>query len=133
MVFQSFALFPWLSVLENVQLGLEALDIPPSEIRTRALAAIDADPDVRAVVLLGDGRSFCAGADLNWMKKMAGYGAAENLADAQALAAQSQSIEQELASETATSSCAPGQNAASAAPMSTYASAHIASRRAPAV
>ena len=41
MVFQSFALFPWLSVLENVQLGLEALDIPPSEIRTRALAAID--------------------------------------------------------------------------------------------
>ncbi|MBL6854599.1 MAG: nitrate/sulfonate/bicarbonate ABC transporter ATP-binding protein [Alphaproteobacteria bacterium] len=41
MVFQSFALFPWLTVLENVQLGLEALHIPPQEIRTRALAAID--------------------------------------------------------------------------------------------
>src|SRR5450631_2660023 len=41
MVFQSFALFPWLTVLENVQLGLEALNIPQSEIRTRALAAID--------------------------------------------------------------------------------------------
>ncbi|MGZ5932684.1 MAG: ABC transporter ATP-binding protein [Rhizomicrobium sp.] len=41
MVFQSFALFPWLTVLENVQLGLEALDIPQTEIRTRALAAID--------------------------------------------------------------------------------------------
>ncbi|HJW41231.1 MAG TPA: nitrate/sulfonate/bicarbonate ABC transporter ATP-binding protein [Rhizomicrobium sp.] len=41
MVFQSFALFPWLTVLENVQLGLEALHIPASEIRTRALAAID--------------------------------------------------------------------------------------------
>src|SRR5689334_21392866 len=41
MVFQSFARFPWLSLLESVQLGLEALDIPPSEIRTRALAAID--------------------------------------------------------------------------------------------
>ncbi|MEI9995495.1 MAG: nitrate/sulfonate/bicarbonate ABC transporter ATP-binding protein [Rhizomicrobium sp.] len=41
MVFQSFALFPWLTVLENVQLGLEALNIPQAEIRTRALAAID--------------------------------------------------------------------------------------------
>ncbi len=41
MVFQSFALFPWLTVLENVQLGLEALDLPQNEIRTRALAAID--------------------------------------------------------------------------------------------
>src|SRR6202041_1910820 len=41
MVFQSFALFPWLTVLENVELGLEALRLPPDEIRTRALAAID--------------------------------------------------------------------------------------------
>jgi NitT/TauT family transport system ATP-binding protein len=41
MVFQSFALFPWLTVLENVQLGLEALGLPEAEIRTRALAAID--------------------------------------------------------------------------------------------
>jgi NitT/TauT family transport system ATP-binding protein len=41
MVFQSFALFPWMTVLENVQLGLEALGLPESEIRRRALAAID--------------------------------------------------------------------------------------------
>ncbi len=41
MVFQSFALFPWLTVLENVQLGLEALGLPPKEIRSRALSAID--------------------------------------------------------------------------------------------
>ncbi len=41
MVFQSFALFPWLTVLENVQLGLEALGLPEPEIRKRALAAID--------------------------------------------------------------------------------------------
>ena len=41
MVFQTFALFPWLTVLENVQLGLEALGLPEAEIRQRALAAID--------------------------------------------------------------------------------------------
>jgi NitT/TauT family transport system ATP-binding protein len=41
MVFQGFALFPWLTVLENVQLGLEALGLPDAEIRKRALAAID--------------------------------------------------------------------------------------------
>ncbi|MEI9984418.1 MAG: nitrate/sulfonate/bicarbonate ABC transporter ATP-binding protein [Aliidongia sp.] len=41
MVFQSFALFPWLTVLGNVELGLEAQRIPPGERRKRALAAID--------------------------------------------------------------------------------------------
>ncbi|HKU54802.1 MAG TPA: ABC transporter ATP-binding protein, partial [Rhizomicrobium sp.] len=41
MVFQSFALFPWMTVLENVQLGLEALNLPAREMRERALAAID--------------------------------------------------------------------------------------------
>jgi NitT/TauT family transport system ATP-binding protein len=41
MVFQSFALFPWLTVLGNVEIGLEALGIPPEERRRRALAAID--------------------------------------------------------------------------------------------
>ena len=41
MVFQSFALFPWLTVLQNVELGLEALGIESANARTRALAAID--------------------------------------------------------------------------------------------
>ena len=41
MVFQGFALFPWMTVLENVQLGLEALNLPAREMRERALAAID--------------------------------------------------------------------------------------------
>ena len=41
MVFQSFALFPWLTVFENVALGLEAQRMPRAEIRKRSLAAID--------------------------------------------------------------------------------------------
>ncbi|KPC12654.1 MULTISPECIES: AAA-associated domain-containing protein [Pseudomonas syringae group] len=41
MVFQSFALFPWLTVLENVEVGLEAQRVPAAVRRKRALAAID--------------------------------------------------------------------------------------------
>ena len=41
---------------------------------------------VRAIVLAANGPAFCAGADLNWMKKMAGYTEEENLADAEQLA-----------------------------------------------
>jgi ABC-type nitrate/sulfonate/bicarbonate transport system ATPase subunit len=41
MVFQTFALFPWLTVLQNVELGLEARHVPEREMRRRALAAID--------------------------------------------------------------------------------------------
>src|SRR5665213_4168020 len=41
MVFQSFALFPWLTVFENVALGLEAQHMPKAEVRKRSLAAID--------------------------------------------------------------------------------------------
>jgi methylglutaconyl-CoA hydratase len=47
---------------------------------------LEKDQSVRIVVLAGNGPAFCAGADLNWMKRMAGYGYDENLADAQALA-----------------------------------------------
>src|SRR5215471_11906612 len=41
MVFQTFALFPWLTVLQNVEAGLEALAVPARESRRRALFAID--------------------------------------------------------------------------------------------
>ena len=52
----------------------------------RELAGLGARDDVRVVVLAAMGKSFSAGADLNWMRRMAGYGEAENLADARALA-----------------------------------------------
>ncbi|WP_413503971.1 AAA-associated domain-containing protein [Serratia grimesii] len=41
MVFQTFALFPWLTVLQNVEAGLEALGVAVNQRRERALAAID--------------------------------------------------------------------------------------------
>ena len=44
------------------------------------------DPCVRVIVLGGHGKAFCAGADLNWMKSMAGYGWEDNRADATRLA-----------------------------------------------
>jgi len=44
------------------------------------------DPGLRAIVLGGHGKAFCAGADLNWMKSMAGYGWEDNRADATRLA-----------------------------------------------
>jgi methylglutaconyl-CoA hydratase len=53
---------------------------------TAVFEAVAADAAVRVVVLSGDGKSFSAGADLAWMKHMAGYGDAENLADARQLA-----------------------------------------------
>jgi methylglutaconyl-CoA hydratase len=43
-------------------------------------------PEVRCVVLAASGTAFCAGADLNWMKRMASYSRDENLDDASALA-----------------------------------------------
>lgn len=53
---------------------------------TAACIAIEADNDVRVVVLAGRGKSFSAGADLNWMKRAANNGLDDNLNDARALA-----------------------------------------------
>jgi methylglutaconyl-CoA hydratase len=53
---------------------------------TQTFVEIEGNSAVRVVVLAGNGPAFCAGADLNWMKRMAGYDYEKNLADAQALA-----------------------------------------------
>jgi methylglutaconyl-CoA hydratase len=54
---------------------------------TDAVGAAAEDDSVRAIVLAGRGKAFCAGADLNWMKAAAHYSPAENEADAGRLAA----------------------------------------------
>jgi len=53
---------------------------------TQAFRALGQDDALRAIVLAANGPAFCAGADLNWMKKMASYTHAENRADAAQLA-----------------------------------------------
>ena len=53
---------------------------------TATFEALARDQDLRVVVLGAHGKAFCAGADLNWMKAMAGYDWAQNRADAQKLA-----------------------------------------------
>lgn len=52
----------------------------------QAFSELGEDAGLRAIVLAANGPAFCAGADLNWMKKMAGYTHAENHADALQLA-----------------------------------------------
>ncbi len=56
-----------------------------AELRAE-LQRLEAIPEIRVVVLAARGSSFSAGADLNWMRRMAGYSKAENLADACCLA-----------------------------------------------
>ena len=53
---------------------------------TATFEALGADDSVRAIVLGGHGKAFCAGGDLNWMRSMAGNSWAENHADAAGLA-----------------------------------------------
>lgn len=52
---------------------------------TAAFEAFASDASVRVVVLAGEGKAFCAGADLSWMKRMLAWGVEENRRDAEAL------------------------------------------------
>ena len=53
---------------------------------TQAFTLLGQDSELRVIVLGGHGKAFCAGADLNWMRTMAGYSWADNHADASRLA-----------------------------------------------
>jgi methylglutaconyl-CoA hydratase len=53
---------------------------------TQVFAELGGRDDLRCIVLAGQGKAFCAGADLNWMRSMAGYTHAENMDDAGRLA-----------------------------------------------
>jgi len=77
--------------------GVETVTLDRPEVRnafndeviaelTAVFLEIAKRAEVRCVVLAGNGPAFCAGADLNWMKRMAGYSREENLADAAGLA-----------------------------------------------
>ena len=84
-------------LLSSVERGVATLTLNRPEIHnafddgliralTEALDRIEADAAARVVVLQANGKSFSAGADLNWMRRISGYTEAENLRDAEALA-----------------------------------------------
>ena len=60
---------------------------------TRVFEAVASESATRVVVLQGDGPSFCAGADISWMRKAGGYGRAENEADAGRMATMLRAID----------------------------------------
>lgn len=61
---------------------------------TQAINHLEREDAVRVLVLAGRGKAFCAGGDLNWMKRMAGYSAEQNQADVMGLATMLKTLKQ---------------------------------------
>ncbi|MBE2201245.1 MAG: enoyl-CoA hydratase/isomerase family protein [Anaerolinea sp.] len=76
---------PVLTITLNRPQSHNALDPALVAALTETFQAINARDDVRVVVLTGNGRSFCAGADLNAMRAAADFTFAQNVADGQAI------------------------------------------------
>ncbi|RJF97125.1 enoyl-CoA hydratase/isomerase family protein [Noviherbaspirillum saxi] len=87
----------WQTLDVSVESGVATVTLNRPDVRnafnetsiaelTQAFRNLGVDGSVRAIVLAASGLAFCAGADLNWMKKMAGYTHEENRADAMQLA-----------------------------------------------
>jgi methylglutaconyl-CoA hydratase len=87
----------------SLQDGVQTLTLSRPDVRNafndeviaelkNAFIAVAQNPQVLCVVLAAEGPAFCAGADLNWMRRMADYTHAENLADAGELAAMLKAI-----------------------------------------
>ena len=87
----------------SIQEGVQTITLSRPEVRNafndevilelkNAFLAVAQNASVRCVVLAADGAAFCAGADLNWMRRMADYTRADNLADASVLAAMLRAI-----------------------------------------
>jgi methylglutaconyl-CoA hydratase len=87
----------------SIQKGVHTITLSRPDVRNafnneviaelkNAFLAVAQDASVRCVVLAAEGPAFCAGADLNWMRRMADYNRGENLADAGELAAMLRAI-----------------------------------------
>ncbi|MFC7515534.1 enoyl-CoA hydratase/isomerase family protein [Herbaspirillum sp. GCM10030257] len=87
----------WQTLDVDVQGGVATVTLNRPDVRnafnettiaeiTQVFGELGKDAALRAIVLAANGPAFCAGADLNWMKKMAGYTHEENRADAAQLA-----------------------------------------------
>ena len=87
----------------STQSGVQTITLSRPDVRNafndeviaelkNAFLAVAQDSTVRCVVLAAEGPAFCAGADLNWMRRMADYTREENLADAGELAAMLRAI-----------------------------------------
>lgn len=62
-----------------------AMNAPMIKELTEAIDWLDSRDDIRVIEICGNGKSFCAGADINYMKDVANYGYSQNLEDAQRL------------------------------------------------